>query len=79
MNSSDLSTKFRLTEINKIKDYFESEIKEQGVVIKKLSKFISSFNHTEKILIALSATFGGVNILLHANDNIIEKYIGIIS
>ena len=40
MNSSDLSTEFRLTEIDKIKDYFESEIKEQEVVIKKLSKFI---------------------------------------
>ena len=42
---SDLSTlslndqtKFRLNEINKIKDYFEFEIEEREAVIKKLSK-----------------------------------------
>ena len=48
---SDLSTislneqtNFRLNEINKIKDYFESEIKESGGLIKKLSKYITFFN-----------------------------------
>ena len=30
-------TNYRLNEINKIKDYFEREIKEQEVLIKKLS------------------------------------------
>ena len=43
---SDLSTlslndqtKFRLDEINKIKYYFEFEIREREAVIKKLSKY----------------------------------------
>ena len=73
------STEFRLNEINKIKYYFESEIKEQETIIKKLSKFVASLNCTDKILIALSATFGGVSILSNINDNILAKYIGIIS
>ena len=75
MNSSDLSVKFTLNEINKIKNYFESAIKEQDVLIKKLSKFITGFNYTEKILISLNATFGRLNILFHANNNIIAKYV----
>ena len=33
-------TKFRLNEINKIKDYFNSEIQEMS---KKLSKYIAAF------------------------------------
>ena len=76
---SDLSTEFRLSEINKIKDYFESEIKEQKTIIKKLSKFVTSFNYIDKMLIVLNATFGGVSILSHANDNTIGKYIGLVS
>ena len=43
-------TKFRLNEINKIKDYFESEIKERKLVIKKLSKYITGFDYCDKIL-----------------------------
>ena len=31
-------TKFRLNEINKIKDYFNSEIQERKTISKKLSK-----------------------------------------
>ena len=34
---SDLSAEFRLNEINKIKDDFESEIKDQETIVKKLS------------------------------------------
>ena len=79
MNSSDLSTEFRLNEINKIKDYFESEIKEQEVVVKKLSKIITSFNYTEQTFIALNAAFGSISILSHAIDNILAKYIEIVS
>ena len=45
-------TNFRLNEINKIKDYFVSEIKEQETIIKKLSKYITGFDYTDKILTA---------------------------
>ena len=47
MSSSNLEiselknlTKYRLDEINKIKDYFNAEIKERKDIVKKISKFI---------------------------------------
>ena len=49
-------TKFRLNEINKIKDYFNSEIQERKTMSKKLSKYIAAFDYIDKILIVLSAT-----------------------
>ena len=42
-------TIYRLTEINKIKDYFESEIKVQEAIIKKLSKYIMGFDYCDKL------------------------------
>ena len=64
---SDLSTislneqtNFRLNEINKIKDYFESEITEIGGLIQKLSKHITCFDYYDKILIVFSTIFSGV-------------------
>ena len=60
-------TKFRLNEINKRKDYFESEIKERETTSKKLSKSIASLDYMDKVLIALSATSGGVNIISHGS------------
>ena len=44
-------TKFRLNEINKIKDYFNSEIRERKAISKKLSKYIAAFDYAEKILL----------------------------
>ena len=35
--------KFRLNKINKIKDYFNCEMQEQKILIKKLSKYIAAF------------------------------------
>ena len=58
-------TSFRLNEINKIKDYFESEIKDREAVIKKLNKHITGFDYTDKILIVLSAAFSGISIFSH--------------
>ena len=62
LNLSD-QTKFRLNEINKIKDYFSSEIQGRKTTSKKLSKFIPAFDYIDKILIALSATSGGISII----------------
>ena len=50
--------KYRLDEINKIRDYFNNEIKERKDKIKKLNKYIVSFDYLDKIFIALSASFG---------------------
>ena len=65
LNSVPLSDqpKFRLNEINKIKDYFNSEIQERKTMSKKLSKYISAFHYIDKTLIVLSATSGGISII----------------
>ena len=55
-------TKFRLNEINKIKDYFEFENKEREGVIKRLSKYIAALDYTDKTLILLYATRGAISI-----------------
>ena len=79
LNTLQLSdqTKFRLNEINKIKEYFESGIKERKAIIKKLSKYIASFNYTDKTSIVLSATSGGISITSHVN--IVGTHAGIVS
>ena len=48
--------KYRLDEINKIRDYFNNEIKERKDRIKKLNKYLVSFDYLDKIFITLSAT-----------------------
>ena len=48
--------KFRLNEINKIKDYFYSEIQERKTISQKLSKYIVVFDYAEKVFIVLSAS-----------------------
>ena len=59
-------TKFRLYEINKIKDYLNSEIKERKDIIKKISKYIVAFDYADKLFITLSASFGSLSIASHA-------------
>ena len=62
LNLSD-QKKFRLYEINKIKDYFNSEIQERKTISKKLSKYITAFDYIDKTLIVLSAASGGISII----------------
>ena len=57
-------TKDRLDEINKIKDYLNSEIKERKDVIKKISKCIVAFDYADKLFITLS--FGTLSIASYA-------------
>ena len=54
--------KYRLDEINEIKDYFNNEINERKDIIKKLNKYIVTFEYLDKIFIALSASFGTLSI-----------------
>ena len=54
-------------EINKIKDYFNSEIQERETISKKLSKNIPRLDYIDIVLIASSATSGGVSIISHAS------------
>ena len=48
--------------VNKIKDYFNSEIQERKTMGKKLSKSVAVFDYIDKTLIFLSATNGGISI-----------------
>ena len=67
VNSAEIplsnQTKFRLNEINKIKDYFHSEIQERKTMSKKLSKYIVAFDYIDQILIFLSEKSGGISII----------------
>ena len=67
LNSAEIplsdQTKFRLNEINKIKDYFNSEIQERKTTSKKLSKYIAALDYINKALIVFSATSGGISII----------------
>ena len=59
--------KYRLDEINKIRDYFNNEIKERKDIIKKLNKYLVSFDYLDKIFITLSASFGTLSIASYAS------------
>ena len=59
--------KYRLDEINKIRDYFNNEIKERKDIIKKLNKNFVSFAYLDKIFIVLSASFGTLSIASYAS------------
>ena len=48
--SLDEQTNYRLSEIGKIKYYFGLEIKYQQVLTSKLSKYLTCFDYTGKIL-----------------------------
>ena len=58
--------KYRLDEINKIRDYFNNEIKERKDIIRKLNKCLVSFDYLDEIFIALSASFGTLSIASYA-------------
>ena len=65
-SSERTANKYRLDEINKIRDYFDNEIKERKDIIKKLNKYLVSFDYLDKIFITLSASFGTLSIASQA-------------
>ena len=56
-------TKFRLSEIIGIENYFHQEINQRKSCMKKLGKYFTAFDYIDKVLIVLSATSGGVSII----------------
>ena len=66
-SSERTANKYRLDEINKIRDYFNNEIKEGKDIIKKLNKYLVSFDYFDKIFITLSASFGTLSIASYAS------------
>ena len=65
-SSERTANKYRLDEINKIRDYFDNELKERKNIIKKSSKYLVSFDYLDKIFITLSASFGTLSIASQA-------------
>ena len=70
-------TKYRLNEITKIENYLIEEINQRKSCIKKLSKYVTTFDYIDKILIVLSATSSGVSII--SFTSIIGAPVGIAS
>ena len=65
IDKTDLSEqkKIQLDEISKIENYSIEEINQRKSCSKKLSKYLTTFDYIDKILIILSATTGGVSII----------------
>ena len=57
-------TKFRVSDISKIENYFREEINQRKTSSKKLSKYVTAFDYVDNVLIVLGATRGGVSIIL---------------
>ena len=64
---TDMANKYRLDEINKTRDYFNNEIEERKDIIKKLNKYLVSFDYLDKIFITLSASFSTLSIASYAS------------
>ena len=60
---SEKKTKFRLSEIIGIENYFYQEINQRKSCCKKFNKCVTTFDYIDKILIVLSATSSGVSII----------------
>ena len=56
-------TKFRLSEIIGIENYFHQEINQRKSCSKKLNKYVTTFDYIDKVLIVLSATSSEVSII----------------
>ena len=53
---------FRLNKINEIKDYFLAKIRERELISKNLSKYIASFEYSNKSLMFLSVLASSISI-----------------
>ena len=70
-------TKFRLSKIIGIEDYFHQEINQRKSCSKKLSKYVAAFHYIDRILIVLSVASSGVCIISSAS--VIGAPVGIAS
>ena len=64
-------------EIGKIKDYFGQEIKYQQELTSRLNKYLTCFDHTDKILTVFLAVFSGRNIFARVKGR--KKLLGLIT
>ena len=69
--------KIRTDKITETEDYFYHEINQRKSCSKKLSKYVAVFDYIDQALIVLSATSGGVSIILFTS--IVGAPVGIAS
>ena len=69
INKINLSeqTKFRLSKVIGIENYFHQQINQRRSCSKKLIKYVTAFDYVDKISIVLSARSSGVCIILSAS------------
>ena len=70
-------TKFRLSEIIGIENYFYQEINQRKSCSKKLNKYVTVFDYINKVLIVLSAATSGSSII--SFTSIVASPVGIAS
>ena len=75
--SLNAEQQFRLNKMNEIRDYFAAEIKERKLLSKRLSKYIASFDYSDKSLIVLSVTTGSISIT--SIETVIGAPVGMVS
>ena len=69
---------YRLMEISKTKDYFEAEIRYKQILTNRLSKCITCFDYTDKVLTVFFFTFfSGANIFPHVKTK--KRLLGLIT
>ena len=68
-------TKFRLSEIIGIENYFYQDINQRKSFSRKLDKYVTAFDYIDQALIVLSATIGGVSII--SSTSIVGAPVGI--
>ena len=56
-------TKFRLSKIIGIENYFHQEINQRKSYSKKLNKYVTAFDYIDNILIVLNTQSSGVSII----------------
>ena len=67
---------YRLCEISQIKNHFSEEIQYQQSLTNKLSKYLTAFDYSNKILTAVLTVFSGSNIFSNVNN---KQLLGLIT
>ena len=75
INLEDLSN-YTLNEISKIKDYFNEEMQYPQSLTNKLSKYLTIFDYSNKILSVVLTVFSGTNIFSNAKN---KQLLGLIT
>ena len=71
---------YRLNEIIQIKDYFSEEIQYQQSLTNKLSKYLTVFDYSDKILTAVLTVFSGTNIFSNVkNEQLLDLITSVFS